>query len=260
MRIARRVLFFLAPVLLSAIIVASASGQGRTSGVSKGETIRYGDITFDWYSNDPFAAQPVEWARFNDTAYFTFTVETVVGANVSCSLLLHFNNGTEQSEEGWVDVATGEGENMALFLIASGLGANDFIYSTGAYSTWRLNATIPRSYPGSTRDTNYLNMTNEVFTESYLFHQSWSIYWDKATGILTEISMSTSVTTTETGTFSFSRSQLRTYTTKYAFAAGLTESNIWVIPEFTEVPQITLLFLGIATVTLVYQRKTNKPQ
>jgi hypothetical protein len=233
--------------LLFAMITASTAAQTRTPGVSTGDTFTYGNALFNWYSDDPSATQPVEWADLNQTAYFTASVESVVGTNVSCSLLLHFSNGTELADPGWVDVDTGDGENITLFLISANLGPGDPIYSTGEYATWTINETIPRNYAGGTRDTNHLSIAMDESIPPYVvFSLSWDIYWDKATGILAEMSMSSN--------------QTYTYTTDMSFSVNLTGSSIWVVPEFVGLPQIVLLLASLAIVALVCRRKLNKIQ
>jgi hypothetical protein len=231
--------------LLLAMISASAADPVRTPGVSSGDTFTYGNFNFYWYSNDPNASAPAEWADIENAEWFSVTVENVVDKNITGSLVVHFNNGTEETEGGWVDVNTGDDANMSMFFISAGLSSGDSIYSSVDYSGWIINETIPRTYDGDIRDTNQYNMTMEYsMGEIYMF-SSMNFYWDKTTGALVEMSMIVN--------------QTMTYTTEYSISVELTGSNVWVVPEFG-LPQTLLLLASLTLVTLAYKLKLQKPR
>ena len=124
----KSILAFLLIAMLLAICGVSAAAPVRTSGVNAGDTFTYGNASFSWYSDDPTATPPAEWEGMNGTAWFLVTIENVVGTNVTISSLSHYNNGTETTEGGWLDVDTGDSVNMSLFLISANLNAGDSIY------------------------------------------------------------------------------------------------------------------------------------
>jgi len=240
------VLAFLTIALLLAMIGASTAVPVRTPGVNVGDTFTYGNGSFNWYSNDPSATPPTEWKDLNQTDWFLVSVENVVGTNVTGSFLSHFSNGTETTEGGWVDVDTGDDGNMSLFFISANLDSGDSIYSSGEYSTWMINETIPKTYLGGPRDTNHLNITMEMSEPPFYVYLSWDVYWDRTTGVLVEMSMSSN--------------QTMIYTTAWSFSIELTESNKWVIPEFAGPLQTLLLLTSLTLATLVCRRKMHKTQ
>jgi hypothetical protein len=239
------ILAFLPIALLLTIVGSSAATPVRTPGVVAGDTFTYGNVNFSWYSDDPTATPPSEWSGLNGTAYFLGTIENVVGTNVTSSSQVHLNNGTIQTQSGWVDVDTGNG-NMTFLLISAGLNPGDPIYSNSTYSTWTINETIPETYSGVARDTNHLNVTMEESIESYYIYTSMNFYWDRATGVLTKLSI------TENETI--------TYTTDWSVSFALTGSSKWVIPEFAGLPSTLLLLASLTFVTIAYRRKLHKTQ
>jgi len=229
-------------VLLLGLVGLSNAPLAATPGVSVGNTATYGNASFNWYSNDPTATPPSEWTTLNGTAWFRGTIQSIVGTNVTISALLHYSNGTEDTEVGWVDVGTGEG-NMTLFLVSANLNVGDPVYTTGDYSGFTINETVPMTYPGGQRQTNHLNVTMQESSEYVNVSLSMNLYWDKATGILTQMSMMSNET--------------ETYTTDYSVSFQLTDSNVWVVPEFG-MPLIVLLLFSATLVTLVAKRKLRK--
>jgi hypothetical protein len=231
---------FISIAMLLTITGAMAAVPVRTSGVSNGDTFTYGNANFSWNSDDPTATPPTEWNAMNGTAYFRVTIESIVGTNVTISSLAHYNNGTETTQSGWVDVDTGDG-NMTFFLISANLNANDSIYSGSDYSTYTINETIP-----GTRATDHLNATTETSVELYSIYLSMNFYWDKTTGVLTKMSMTSNETTT--------------YTTNWSVSFELTSSNKFTVPEYIGLPQILLLLASLTLITLTYRRKLHRPQ
>jgi hypothetical protein len=73
-----------------------------------------------------------------------------------------------------------------------------------------------------------------------------NLYWDKATGVLTKLSI------TENETI--------TYTTDWSVSFDLTSSSIWVVPEFNGLPPTLLLLASLTLITLAQRRKLNKTQ
>src|SRR4030043_2410172 len=238
------VLAFLSIALLLAMIGASTAVPVRTPGVNVGDPFAYGNGSFNWYSDDPGATPPTEWKDLNQTDWFLVSVESVVGTNVTGSFLSHFSNGTEMTEGGWVDVDTGDDGNMSLFFISANLDSGDSIYSSGEYSTWMINETIPKTYLEEQRDTNHLNIKMEMSEPPFYVYLSWDVYWDRATGALVEMSMSSK--------------QTMGYTTAWSFSIELTESTKWVIPEFAGLLQTLLLVTSLTLATLVCSRKMHK--
>jgi hypothetical protein len=244
MQKANIILTSLSIALLLVMVGLSNASPAGTPGVSVGNTATYGNVNFDWFSNDPSATPPTQWADLNGTTWFRGTIENITGTNVTISSLIHYDNGTEDTGIGWVDVDTGEG-NMTLFLTSSNLNVGDPIYTTGDYSGFSINETIPMTYPGGSRPTNHVNVTMEMTTEFVNVSLSMNLYWDKATGVLTEMSIISN--------------QTMTYTTNYSISMQLADSSVWVVPEFG-MPLFMLLLSSAALVTLVARRKLRRTQ
>jgi hypothetical protein len=233
--------------LLLAMISISATAPTREPGVAVGNMFKYGNLSFTWYSNNESAAPPPEWKSLNETEWFSFTVQSIIDTNVTCSLQAHYTNGTDVSEGGWIDVNTGDNENMTWFLIAANLNPNDSIYTMGDYSTWTINETIQKTYNGVQRDINHINMTIEESEPPYAYvNVSENFYWDKATGAIMELSV-----------FYNETINIPTPTsTVYSVSLKLSDSS--VVPEFIGLPQTLLLIASLTFVTLVSKRKLFK--
>jgi hypothetical protein len=214
--------------VVSLVVVASVTASpARTVGVNTGDWIKFADIDVTWSSNDPNASKVwygMDLEMYNQTEWVRAEITQVSGTNVSVQIVEHFKNGTEEISGGWVDVDTGEGVNATSMVIGANLNEGDPIYTAGDYSNWFINETITRVYPDSTRETNHINMT---YAYNYTmppdievdYFYSMNFYWDKATGIIVEDSFEVINQTGE-------------YLTAWSMTFKITESSVWVIPEF----------------------------
>jgi hypothetical protein len=246
-------LHFVSAFLLSAMIVTAAAAQQRTVGVTEGDWFTY-EVNASWNSNDPDATYPPvdyeNWEITNHTEWAKMEITGVSGTNVSVQYLTHFENGTEKIEDGYIDVATGDEANAALTIISASLDVNDNLYTSGDYSMWMINETITRTYQDGVRNTNHINMTFDFSwtvneTEYYVF-QSVNLYWDKETGVLVEDSFELYNQTGE-------------YLTTWSAGSRITDSTVWVIPEFPAGSSMLAISV-ILTVTIIAieQRLTKK--
>ena len=226
-------------MLLSAMVVTSVVAQPRVAGVNAGDWFNYGDISGSWSSNDPNAVFPS--LILNETEWMLISVEDVSGTNITLQSTIHFTNGTERNESGHIDIDTGDG-NMTLSAISANLNANDTVYSSFDYSTMRINETIIRTYPDAVRDTNHLNITMEYNVTGFYHYLSTSYYWDRSSGIVVEMSQESS-------------SQTGNYTTTYSVFLKITESNVWVIPEFPSFLILPLFMIATLIAVIIYRRK-----
>jgi len=236
---------FLSIALLCAMIGLSTAVPVRWPGVNVGNTFSYGSVSFNWYSDDPNATS-TGWEDMNEIEWFSVTVESVVGTNVTGSTLSHFKNTTEVTEGGWVDVDTGDNDNMPFFFVSANLDVNDSIYSGGTYSNWNISETFMKTYPEGSRETNHLNMTVLVSNPPSYNYVSINVYWDRETGLLTEMSMIMNST--------------MIYTTNWSLSFELTETNLWAVPEFVGLHQALLLLSSLTLVTLVRRRRLHNTQ
>jgi hypothetical protein len=237
------ILAMLSALLLMALFVTSAVAQSRAVGVSVADWFKYGDIAGSWSSNDPNATIP-DFA-FNETEWMTMSVQSIVGTNVTGQMTIHYSNGTEEYDEGWIDVDTGEGEEGLFWLISENLNAGHTIYSSANYSTMIINETITRTYLSGIRDTNHLNITIEYQMSNgieYYLYMSMNFYWDRTTGVLVEWSQEYI-------------SQIDETQTSWSYTINITESNMWIIPEFpTWITILPILIILTVSITLCKRR------
>ena len=232
----------------------------RTVGVNIGDWFKYGDITVNWSSNDPNATFPPpgwEWLEtMNDTEWMLLsvvsgTVDTYIGLQAT----EHFKNDTERIRSGFITIDTGNSSqttnetlDMTFMVISADLDANDTIY-TLQYSTYRINETIVRTYPDGVRDTNHLNMTWEyswtINETEYYFYQTLNFYWDRSTGIFVE-------------EYFEGINQTGMYLTTWSCLARITESNVWVVPEFPTWTSILLILVVLTVAIAIFKRRLLK--
>lgn len=180
----------LASYLILSMIFASffvklveAEPVERTVGVKVGDMIKYAGFLALWDSDKPTATIPQDLIDFNNTLWAMNTILNISGTTVTFQRSTHYENGTDKSDVGQVDVNTGEGNSTFAF-VSAGLTAGGRVYTSEELSSARINSTTPRAYSGLTRETNLLNVTTiDTETSTAL----WSEYfWDKATGVLVE--------------------------------------------------------------------------
>lgn len=234
------ILLTLVSVFLSSTMILVSSAQTRTVGVSASDWFKY-DFSFSWNSTDPNAPIPPSLVGLNETEWQMISIVSVSGTNVTGQLTTHFKNGTEKTVADYVDIETGEGKNMTMLVISANLNANDTVYTSGIYSTWKINETTLRAYPDGTRETNHLNITIEIPFPIYIYLSS-NYYWDKSTGIIVEMSIE-------------GISQEGGYETSWSRSMRIIESNIWIVPEFPSFLILPLFIIATLLAVMVYKRK-----
>jgi len=229
----KTVLSTLVFVFLLFAMIVTAPAQTRTVGVLEGDWFKYGDISFDWNSNDPNAT--ISDPDWNETEWMMILIIDVSGTNITGQKTVHYKNGIEEISGGFVDIDTGDGENATTMIISANLGVNDALYTSGDFSNWKINETVVRAYPGGVRDTNHLNVTFELSYMDFYQYMSMNYYWDKSTGIIVEMSVE-------------EIHQTGDYTTNASLGFKTTESNVWTVPEF---PSFIILPLFMVTSLLI---------
>ena len=222
--------------LLSAMVVAS-SAQPRIVGVNEGDWFKYGDITANWSSNDPSYTPAESLKAWNETEYLLMSVVEVLDTYIGYQSVWRFRNGTERIDGHCTYIDTGSG-NTTMFFISAYLSTNDTIYTSGSYSNWRINETVVRTYPDGSRETNHVNVTSEVYDGT----DTKNIWWDRTTGALVEMSI-----------------EVREYSGEYLATESLfftiTDSDVWIIPEFPSFLILPLFMIATLLAVIVYKRK-----
>ena len=164
------------------------SASTYTVGVKEGDWAGYGDVSFEWASNWPgYEESPHEM----NMSWMDMEILDVQDSNVTFRSTVIYQNGTEQTEVMWGDIATGEG-NLSVGIIPSNLGAGDEIPGNLTYYTEEplqlsINGTVTRTYAGANIEVNYANITYPIISDNVTYG-AWnmSFYWDKKTGIMCE--------------------------------------------------------------------------
>ncbi len=107
------------------------------------------------------------------------------------------------------------GEGIPVFLIGANLSAGNIIYPD-YWSEIRINETIPRTYLEVIRETNHYGRDTSTHHNSYEENSSSHIYWDRATGFITETMLETIFT-----------EKTRNYTTYYSSSLQIIATNLW---------------------------------
>jgi len=225
--------------MLSTMVVAS-SAQPRIVGVNEGDWFRYGDIIADWSSNDPSYTPDEGLKAWNETEYLLMSVVEVLDTYVGYQSVWHFKNGTERTDGHCTYIDTGSG-NTTMFFISAYLSTNDIIYTSGSYSNWRINETVVRTYPDGLRETNHINVTSEVYDGT----DTKNIWWDRTTGALVEMSIEESEYSGE-------------YLTIESLFFTITESNVWIIPEFPPFLLLPLFIIATLLAVIIRKRKHSR--
>lgn len=234
--------------------------QSRIVGVAVNDRFKYGDIDINWdFSelNATLSMFPSSISsllpnlelleEISEAKLMLLSVEDVSGTNINFQATTHLENGTERTFNGYVDVDTGEG-NMTFLAISANLDQNDSMYTSGDYSTWKINETLVKTYPNGVRETNHLNLTQEFsWSLGIAIYAVFSIslYWDRATGILVE--------TSGKGTI-----QIEEKLTTWSMLMRITESDVWVIPEFPKWTPMLVTLIALAVALAIYKRRLHE--
>lgn len=189
----------------------------RKVGVKVGDWAKYGDVTIILTSNDP--SPPVELdPRVFEIEWLLHVVQTIVGTDITFQAVLHFTDGSEETQTLSIDVNNGNGLGR-LYFISADLDAGDTIYSPPYEAV--INETISQVYADAVRETNHVNMSTIMSYGEYALFSSFDGYWDRMAGVLCEYEMLQTYT-----------HQIEGYVTSLTVTLKLTETNIWSpLPE-----------------------------
>jgi len=183
----------------------------RNVGVQVGDWAKYTvDITGYRPGWEPIDLNDVGWVK-NEVMDVSETVIWV-------EQIWHLKNDTEVTMTGSVDVATSGYLNpsiMCVWFISKDLPSDAPLYATypqGAIPpSLKINETISKEYLGVSRETNHVNITT-----TWGLHLD--IYWDKATGIVTEWK--------------------EIFSTSWAFHFKIVDTNLWKAPIPTTIDEL----------------------
>lgn len=189
-------------------------------GVKAGDWSGYGDISFEYASNWPGYEEP---SQEMNMSWMDMEILNVQNSNVTFRSTVIYENGTEQTEVTWGDIATGEG-NLSVGIIPSNIGAGDKIPANLTYYTEEplklsINGTVMRSFAGANREVNYVNITYPIVYGNVTYG-AWnmSYYWDKKTGIMCEENVAYTMSYTDNMTH---------YYMNMSMLWRMTATNMW---------------------------------
>jgi hypothetical protein len=196
----------LAILVASVVLPALVRAVDYNVGVKAGDWIKYGQISIAWNGT---GTEPSSIAEEKKMDWVRFEVENVTGATISLNLTSHYNNGTETSVTGSIDLNSGAMSEH--YVIAANLKNGDPLVTQPNSPT--INQTITGIYAGASRNVNILDITGVI--TSVLGNQTVTakFYWDQSTGIMVEMHTKTPDT-----------SNPGVYT---EVSAKATETNMW---------------------------------
>jgi hypothetical protein len=227
-------------VLLSCLFL-STIGTGVALvqvGVSPGDTFYYEVSGFGIYPK----------AVVFETEYLKVTIISINGSRVLTQNVIHLNNGTEAILKAEYDLASGgidfiEGEEYMneafLFLHAvepANLNPNDRIYPFSEIELF-VSGAVRKSYSGAERETNFFSRNSTAVPAPYYYVYDLA-YFDKTTGALVERYYEVASIDGQGG-----------------FLISLTQSSVWVVPEFPSFIVLPSLIVATLVGVLLFKRK-----
>jgi parallel beta-helix repeat protein len=197
----------------------------RRIGVEAGDWVLY-DIDLTYYTNDPNppVTPPTEVAQM-----VKMTVTYTEFTYMSLELVYYYEDYEKPASGGHIDVLTGP--SMALLpWVAANLSAGDYIYPN-AYDPdlreLKINETISLEYLGLLRENNHLQTTMHSYFEPYEVYYTQHLYWDKITGISTEVILEIKCFHKTMG-----------YETIYSISYKIKDTNLWKAPIPTTIDEL----------------------
>jgi len=240
----RKTLFIPFSLLFVFLLLFQLSyAQVRTAGVSEGDWFKY-NLSLDFDSLLNMTSEDFPFADFLIGEQVTLTIQNVSGTNVTGLFTIEYENGTEYSQVGSVDLTTGEGD-LRRWLIAADLNAGDPLYTSEPEEM--INETSVQTYFfWGARETNHLVYSYNFTSEEDYSYLSVDMFWDKETGVVTKLSFEADA---------FVNGTLIDASAEWL----ITDSSIIEdVPEFT--PLTLFLTVGVITVSiLILKHKKQKP-
>jgi hypothetical protein len=183
-KVSKRIIMILVMFVLTITIFVNRIHQANAVdivGNKVGDWAKY-NITASWQSTDPTATEPPQFQEMRKIEYAKIEVQGINSTTITLLMTYHFNNGTEFIlPSSSTDIAT----QFNTLIIPGNLSQGDVIPGT----TTPKNSTVVRRYAGADRIVNFLGFYSIFFS----YNMTQVMYWDKATGILCEMLLETSV-------------------------------------------------------------------
>src|SRR3990170_5428743 len=203
---------FVAMLLVCALTSAAVYGAWAQAesmlGVKAGDNFTY-SFEFFWSSTNPSKIVPQEFSDINQTLSIHFNVTDVGSTIAYVNITTLTRDGNHVDEPGFIEVMSGRGVMLQLpmtqyyvsyaqFIIGANLTAGDKAYpqsnpaevSAGvAAESFTITETATLTYLGTSREVNhYYNSTTDA--DGTVIRDA---YYDRATGVLLEMTISHSL-------------------------------------------------------------------
>ena len=220
-------------LFLTIISTPVVLAQTVTVGVNPGNTFNY-SYKINWDSTDPHAIVPAQYGELNTTQFIRITVITVTGSLINVDVTRHFNNGTEQTQNGNIDVNTQVLEiPYSVLIIRADANPGEKIYPAGGHAI--LTDTATRTYSiGPVDAVRYVSPDTTGGNS-----EKTEIYYDRTNGVAVEYNF-------------ISQETSGSYVTTTRETVLI---NSWVIPEFPSTAVLMFLLIAIPIVLVAYKKK-----
>jgi hypothetical protein len=251
----KALLVALSVLLLSAMLFPSICQAGPTDVVIQvGDWFKYEARVTKWESTDPFLPEgffgPLSLAD-NETNYILYTVtaitpvtEPAAGKNVTFSITYNWQNGSVTTDTLEETVSTA---SEGIFMIGANMNAPEKVsdpfsfFGFFDYPERDITRTFDYANPTATRATNECNYTIDIMGSIY----SYTMWWDKATGIRVYYENSGDVAEFFTAAY--------TYTVVYKLVDSSIPDLVYIPEMYT--PIVMLMILGASTASIVFYRR-----
>ncbi len=230
--------------LLFAMIVPSLSQLDMTVGVSVGDTFTFEQESMSLTADNDdvtISAFATPFLFLNGSDYVTYTVVDVdVDAkNITFDVLTHWSNGSETTVQAGETIET----SYTYMAIGANMEAGDVIREAGFMPERTINETITMDL-GESREVN----VHYAVWDFSMFGAGISerdYYFDKETGMLVK----------EVIRYDEDLDQGPIHLEQ---TVVLTDTSLWVVPEFPTGTTMLLVFIAITVSIDLYRRKTLK--
>lgn len=219
-----------------------AFSQVRTVGVEEGDWFKY-NLTLNSNTELNFTSEDFPFSDLLVGEQVTFSIQNISGTNVTGLFTITYENGTEYSQDGSIDLITGEGD-LRNWLISANLDAGDSLYTIEAEEM--INETVTQTYYWGSRETNHLIYSFNYSSEEDYSYLRADMFWDRELGVVTELSFEADV-------------QVNGTSLNATAEVVIIESNaLGNVPEFTSISLIlTIVFVPISILYLKYKNQKH---
>ena len=261
---------FVAMLMVCALTSAAVCGAWAQAesvlGVKAGDNFTYSFEGF-WSSTNPSKIVPQEFSNLNQTLSIHFNVTDVRSTIAYVNITILTRDGNHVDEPGFIEVTSGRGVEAQLFIIGANLTAGDKAYnqsdpaavSAGAAAeSFTITETVTLTYLGTSREVNhYYNSTTDA--DGTVIRDA---YYDRATGVLLEmtISHSLAVNVDETDSEHWKITQFNSAETTPPNGGGTGGTNSFDWSSLIVPAVIVAVFVVVVVVALLVMRRRKKPE